>query len=83
MHEWFGLSYSAYLVLHRVAIQTMPDEWQARLVALLDEMQERIDTSTFPSEFRVLAVDDHNKFTTDPWRDYERGRRKAPLRKVL
>lgn len=80
MHLWFGLSYSAYLVLHRTLIQSMPDEWQARLVALLDEAQETIDTSELPIEFNVRATR-HGKYIADHWRDYERGRRRMPRRK--
>lgn len=80
VHGWFGLTYSAYLVLHRVALQSMPDEWQERFVALLEEMRETIDHEQMPSSFRVMAVDDRGKFISDDWRDYQRGRRKAPLK---
>ena len=38
IHRHFGLSYANYLVLPRTLLQSMPDEWQARFVALLDEM---------------------------------------------
>ena len=36
MHDWFGLSYSSYLVLPRVVIQSMPIAWQVQFVGLLD-----------------------------------------------
>ncbi|WP_440466935.1 hypothetical protein ACKI1H_27295 [Pseudomonas sp. YH-1] len=35
--QWFGLSYSAYAVLPRVMMHAMPDDWQGRMAALLDE----------------------------------------------
>lgn len=38
IHEWFGLSYSNYLVLPRALLQSMPLEWQHRFTALLTEM---------------------------------------------
>lgn len=38
VHTWFGLSYSNYAVLPRTLLQSMPDEWQKRFVALLEEL---------------------------------------------
>jgi len=38
VHGLFSLSYSNYLVLHRTRLQSMPDDWQARFVALVREM---------------------------------------------
>lgn len=81
MHTWFGLTYSSYLVLHRVAIQTMPREWQEKLVALLDEMKATIDTDQLPSEFHVRVRNAQGRLVADDWSNYERGRRRAPLRK--
>ena len=40
IHKHFGLSYANYLVLPRTLLQSMPDEWQAELVALLKLMEE-------------------------------------------
>lgn len=40
IHQWFSLSYSNYLVLPRTLMQSMPGDWQARAVALLDELNE-------------------------------------------
>lgn len=41
MHGWFGLSYSSYLVLPRVVLQSMPITWQRALVQLLETARER------------------------------------------
>lgn len=38
VHLHFGLSYSNYLVLHRTLMQSMPEEWQRRMVACLEEL---------------------------------------------
>lgn len=35
---WFGLSYSNYLVVPRTLLQSMPDGWQYRFTALMDEL---------------------------------------------
>jgi hypothetical protein len=40
VHHWFGLSYTNYLVLPRTLLQSMPDEWQARFVDCLRELDE-------------------------------------------
>jgi hypothetical protein len=40
IHTWFGLSYSNYQVLHRTLMQSMPVEWQERMVACLDELSD-------------------------------------------
>jgi len=34
---WFGLSRASWLVLPRVLVHEMPDDWQARMAVLLDE----------------------------------------------
>ena len=41
IHEWFELSYSNYLVVQRVILQSMSLEWQKRFVKCLDELYEK------------------------------------------
>jgi GAF domain-containing protein len=43
VHEFFGLSYSNYLVLHRTLMQSMSLEWQERMVACLQELNQAFD----------------------------------------
>lgn len=43
--EWFGLSRACWLTLPRVLMHSMPDEWQARMAALLVEFDRE-----FPSQ---------------------------------
>jgi len=40
IHKHFGLSYTNYLVLPRTLLQSMPDEWQARFVSVLQELED-------------------------------------------
>jgi hypothetical protein len=40
IHRHFGLSYANYLVVPRTLLQSMPDVWQAKFVALLDQLDE-------------------------------------------
>jgi hypothetical protein len=37
---WFGLSYSSYLVIPRVLLHEMPDEWQGKMAKLLQQYDE-------------------------------------------
>jgi hypothetical protein len=55
IHTWFSLSYANYLVLPRAVLQSMPDEWQQRFVACLDEMHELFGHLDWPVyEVKVL-----------------------------
>lgn len=53
VHAWFSLSYSNYLVLHRTLMQSMPESWQERMVACLDEMYEAFAHVDKPDMFWV------------------------------
>lgn len=72
IHAWFGLTYAAYLVLPRLALQSMPREWQQRLVDLLNEAEASgIET---PGNYDVRLRGADGKFVPD-WRaDYRHGR---------
>lgn len=47
LHTWFGLSYSAFLVMPRVAMMQMPKEWQEQMSELLHQYDETINTGAF------------------------------------
>ena len=67
IHDWFGLTYSSYLVIPRSALQVMPEEWQKRLVSLLDEAEEMgLETPTYVVQRR----DESGRFISDEWADY-------------
>ena len=77
IHTFFGLSYANYLVLPRSILQSMPPEWQRNFVELLNEIEETFGIDFEPKGgYRILALDENNKFTKDPYSNYERGRRK-------
>lgn len=85
---WFGLTYSAYLVLPRMAMQAMPTDWQKRFVALMDEAEEiGIETPSYkvlnedPEYTTVEKYDEDDEYSrdyhftalrTDPWSNYRR-----------
>jgi hypothetical protein len=59
IHTHFGLSYANYLVLPRTLLQSMPDAWQARFVALIDELEEAFQHVEQPEAYKVEAATEH------------------------
>lgn len=57
VHLWFGLSYSNYQVLHRSLMQSMPVQWQERMVACLEELREAFDHVEQAPDYEVRACD--------------------------
>lgn len=41
---WFGLSRASFLVLPRVLMHEMPDEWQSKMADLLEEYNETVES---------------------------------------
>jgi len=81
IHGWFELSYAKYLVLQRTLLQSMPLEWQDKFVELLEDMHKAF--SGIPElrkmSYEVNVKDEDGRFISDPFRDYERGRRRTPI----
>ncbi|QVJ03029.1 hypothetical protein KGD82_13425 [Nocardiopsis eucommiae] len=50
---YFSLSYSNFLVLHRVELEHMPTEWQHRLVAMLNELDGAYRHLDHPQGYEV------------------------------
>jgi hypothetical protein len=57
VHLWFELSYSNYQVLPRVLMQSMPLEWQERMVTCLQEMREAFRHVEQAPGYKVEPVD--------------------------
>lgn len=74
IHEWFGLSYANYLVLPRTVLQSMPVDWQRRMVGLLDECNEAIREAglEMPRGYRVTPTDAGGRFAKEPLPHYRR-----------
>jgi hypothetical protein len=70
VHVWFGLTYSAYFVMPRLALQALPLEWQERFVALMNEAN---DMGLETPEYSVHRRDERGRFFKDPWANYRRG----------
>ena len=62
---WFGLSYASFLVLPRVLMHEMSDEWQAEMAALLREFDAVYLHLELP-EMKVQAVGPKSRFMRWP-----------------
>lgn len=62
---WFGLSRAAWLVLPRVCMHDMPDEWQRKMAVLLEEWDARWDWPEDTPSPTVVARRD-NRFARWP-----------------
>ncbi len=80
IHLWFELSYAEYLTVPRSVLQSMPQQWQEKFVALLEELDETIDWRPPSGRYWVRLKDKNGKYVADPLRDYERGRRFIPYK---
>lgn len=74
VHQFFGLSYANYLVLHRTLLQSMPEEWQERFCGLLEEYNRAFRHVEKPAVYQVQPKDDRGRFAKDPVPHYDRGR---------
>jgi hypothetical protein len=59
IHTWVGLSYSNYQVLHRTLMQSMPPEWQQRMVACLKELRDAFEHIEQPEAYTVIPGTEH------------------------
>lgn len=55
VHTWFELSYANYLVLPRPLMQSMPDEWQHRMVTCLEELHDAFAHVPQAEGYEVIA----------------------------
>lgn len=72
VHQAFGLTYASYFVAPRSLLQDMPEEWQERFVALVNELNDHFEGWEPPKGYRVLALDRDGKLMRDPFRNYRR-----------
>lgn len=59
VHPYFGLGYANYLVLPRTLLQSMPQQWQARFVAMLEELGTAFDHVPQAPAYKVEAAEEH------------------------
>lgn len=59
IHTWFSLSYTNYVVINRTFLQSMPIEFQERMVACLTELQAAFEHVPQAEVFDVQAATEH------------------------
>ncbi len=62
LHTWFGLGYAQYLTIPRSVLQSMPTEWQQRMVQCLEELDEAIDWRPAEGRYVVQLRNDAGQF---------------------
>ena len=69
VHEWFELSYAAYLVWPRSLMQEMPPEWQHRFRQVAEEIDAAF-RAPLRGHYEVRTRDDRGRYMADPLRSY-------------
>jgi hypothetical protein len=71
MWNWFGLTYSSYLVIPRTLLCGMPEEWQKKFAALLDEMRDEVyDSERIADRYTVKLRNERGRFVSDSLANY-------------
>lgn len=71
--DWFELSYAQFLTVPRLVMESMPLEWQRKMAALLQEMDDTFDWRPTEGRYWVRLRDANGRFTDAPLDDYRRG----------
>jgi hypothetical protein len=71
--NWFGLSYASYAVFPRVALCSLPLEWQQRFVDLMNEAEELLPDEAKYQDYQV-TLRKGGKFCKDPLAEYRHAR---------
>lgn len=69
-HEWFGLTYSSYLVLPRAILEALPEDLQHRLISCIDEAKDLIDSGQINDNYSVKLRDQDGRYVVDPFANY-------------
>ena len=70
VHEWFELSHAQYLTIPRSIMESMPNEWQKRMVKCLEELDETYDWRPKEGRYWVKLKDGKGRYVSDPLMEY-------------
>ena len=73
IHEWFGLSYSNFLTIPRLVLESMPFEWQEKMVELLEKMDNTFDWRPKEGNYWVSRKNDKGEYCSLDLGDYRHG----------
>lgn len=62
---WFGLSRASFLVMPRILMHEMPDEWQSQMAELLEQYDDAFNRAPLPG-CKVMAVGERGRFQSWP-----------------
>lgn len=54
LSTWFGLSRASFLVIPRVLMEAMPDEWQGEMAELLNQYDDAFDQSKIAVDYTTV-----------------------------
>jgi hypothetical protein len=60
--DWFELTYAQFLTIPRLVMQSMPVEWQNKMVAPLNEVDKEFDWRPQEGHYWVSQRDDQGRF---------------------
>jgi hypothetical protein len=66
INDSFGIGRTAYFVVPRLALESMPVDWQKEFLRLVDLLPET-------PEYSVYRKDKEGRFQSDPWSNYRHG----------
>ncbi|WP_042370548.1 hypothetical protein [Streptacidiphilus neutrinimicus] len=66
IHDWFGLTYANHQVLHRSLMQSMPTEWQERMVGCLEELQAAYQHLPQAQAYEIIPGTEHEVGSLTP-----------------
>lgn len=64
---WFGLSRASFMVLPRVLMHEMSDEWQDKMETLLREYEDEFPNQSHLPSTRIQAVREHKLVKWPEW----------------
>lgn len=70
VHDWFELSYAQYLTVPRSIMEAMSEEWQHKMTALLNEVDETFNWRPSEGRYWVQLKDDKGRYVKDPLMQY-------------
>lgn len=70
VHEWFELSYAQYLTIPRSIMESMPEEWQQRMVRCLEELDESFAWRPKEGRYWVQLKNGKGRYVSDPLMQY-------------
>jgi hypothetical protein len=68
--DWFELTYAQYLTIPRSIMESMSVEWQDKMVALLNELDDTFDWRPKEGRYWVQLKDRNGRYVRDPLQEY-------------